>query len=161
MDKHFKVIVNNSYEFNLNKEQALNFNAVHNSENQFQILQNNKSFKAKLIRSDFDKKQYHIIVNSNTYQINIKNSLDQLIKEIGYTSGSSIKLNLISAPMPGIIIDIKVKEGDLVKEGDTLIILEAMKMENAIISLKNAKIKSILIKRGDTVEKNKLLIELE
>lgn len=161
MDKHFKVIVDKSFEFNLNKEQALNFNAVQNSENQYQILRNNTSFKAKLIRSDFDERQYHIIVNSNTYQIKIENSLDQLIKKIGYTTGSSKKLNFISAPMPGIIIDIKIQEGDLVKEGDTLVILEAMKMENAITSMKDAKIKSILIKTGDTVEKNKLLIELE
>ena len=70
-------------------------------------------------------------------------------------------MNFIKAPMPGIIIGWKVKEGDIVKEGDTLLILEAMKMENAISCPKDATVKSVHAKKGDTVEKNKLLIELE
>ncbi len=161
MDKHFKVIVNNSEEYSIKKEEVLNLNLIEKTTNNFHILHKNKSFQTELIRSEFDKKYYVIRINSNTYQIKIENLLDQLIKKIGYSLGSSKKLNLIYAPMPGIIIDLKVKKGDLVKEGDTLIILEAMKMENAISSLKDAKIKSVHAVIGDTVEKNKLLIELE
>ncbi len=79
---------------------------------------------------------------------------------MGFTIGLGKKANDIKAPMPGIILSINVKEGQEVKEGETLLILEAMKMENAIGSPKDGVIKSIFIKSGETVEKGELLIEM-
>ena len=63
--------------------------------------------------------------------------------------------------MPGIIVGLKVEKGQAVKEGDTLLILEAMKMENTILCPKNTVIKEIYVTVGDTVDKNKLLIDFE
>ena len=63
--------------------------------------------------------------------------------------------------MPGKIVKINVEEGQTVKKGETLIILEAMKMENIITSPRDGIIKSISVKKGDAVEKNQLLIEFE
>ncbi len=161
MENKFKVRVNKLLDFELDKKQSESLDVIPQKNSNYHILHNNRAFKAELAQSDFDKKQYTVIVNSNTYQIKIENPLDQFIEEIGYSMGSIKKLNLIHAPMPGIIIGIKVQEGDHVKEGDTLVILEAMKMENAINSSKDGIIKSIHAKTGDSVEKNKLLIELE
>jgi len=161
MENKFKVRVNNFLDFEIDKKQSESLDVIQQKNSNYHILHNNRAFKAELTQSDFDKKQYTVIVNSNTYQVKIENSLDQFIEEIGYSMNSTKKLNLIHAPMPGIIIGIKVQEGDNVKEGDTLVILEAMKMENAITSSKDAVIKSIHAKTGDSVEKNKLLIELE
>ena len=67
----------------------------------------------------------------------------------------------ITSPMGGKVIDVKVKAGDQVSENDEVVILEAMKMENAILSPKDGVIKSVWSNKGDTVDKNKLLIELE
>ncbi len=161
MDKKFKVKVNNSLDFNLSQKQIDGLDIIQKNNSKFHILIDNQSFEANLIKSDFSKKQYTISVNSNTYLIEIKSPLDQLIKRMGYTIGSSKKLNFIKAPMPGIVIDINVEEGDEIKEGDTLLILEAMKMENALTSPKNAIVKSVYAVRGGTVDKGKLLIELE
>jgi biotin carboxyl carrier protein len=63
--------------------------------------------------------------------------------------------------MPGLILEIQVKEGQDVKEDDTLLILEAMKMENVIHSPREGIIKSINVKQGETVDKDSLLIEFE
>jgi biotin carboxyl carrier protein len=63
--------------------------------------------------------------------------------------------------MPGLILDIYVTVGQEVKEDDTLVILEAMKMENSILSPREGIIKSINITKGDAVDKNHLLIEFE
>jgi biotin carboxyl carrier protein len=161
MDNHFKVIVNKSKNYNISFKKAQSLDVIKKEKSKFHILQNNRSFKAELINSNFEIKQYTIVVNSNTYLIKIEDSLDQIIKEMGYSIGFSKKLNLIKAPMPGIIIGLHVKEGDKINEGDTLLILEAMKMENAITSPKNAIVKTVFVKTGETVEKNKLLIELE
>ena len=160
MKKNFKVNVNKTSTFDLNIKNIEDFDVVKLEESKYHILNNNKAVIAEQINKDFNSKQYTISVNSNTYQVKNNNPLDQLIKELGFSLGNTKKLNDIKAPMPGIIIGIEVKEGDKIKEGDTLLILEAMKMENAITCPKDAIIKSVKVKTGDTVEKGKLLIEL-
>jgi biotin carboxyl carrier protein len=67
----------------------------------------------------------------------------------------------IHAFIPGIIRDIAVKKGQTVKEGEQLLILEAMKMKNTLTSPLNGKIKEIKVECGDMVLKDQILIELE
>ena len=67
----------------------------------------------------------------------------------------------VKAPMPGNILDVKVKAGDSVKAGDVLAILEAMKMENSITSDVAGTIKQILVQEGDNVATDAILIEVE
>jgi acetyl/propionyl-CoA carboxylase alpha subunit len=67
----------------------------------------------------------------------------------------------VSAPIPGKIIEINIKEGELIKAGDTLMVLEAMKMENSIQMPQDGIVKKILIEQGKQVKANELLIEIE
>ena len=67
----------------------------------------------------------------------------------------------ITAPMPGNIIEIMVKVGDTVSEGDEVIILEAMKMENPIFAPADGTVKEIKVKEKDAVEADQLLMILE
>lgn len=71
------------------------------------------------------------------------------------------KLNVVKAPLPGIIFKTLVKEGDTVKVGDTLLILEAMKMENNILSEKAGIIRALKVKEGDSVFQGDTLMEIE
>ena len=66
----------------------------------------------------------------------------------------------ICAPMPGNILDVKVKAGDSVKAGDTLLILEAMKMENEISAPQDGTIASVNVRKGDVVNSGDLLITM-
>lgn len=66
----------------------------------------------------------------------------------------------IKSPLPGVILNIHVKEGDSVKVGDMLFTLEAMKMENSIKSDKDGKIVGIKVKQGDAVLEGDLLVEI-
>ncbi len=68
--------------------------------------------------------------------------------------------NLIKAFIPGTIVDIMVKQGQRVTEGEPLLLLEAMKMRNIISAPKDAKIKKLWVKKTGMVFKNQLLIEL-
>ncbi len=63
----------------------------------------------------------------------------------------------ITAPMPGNILDVKVAVGDTVSEGQAIIVLEAMKMENDVVASCAGKITSITVKKGDAVESNQVL----
>ena len=82
-----------------------------------------------------------------------------VFEKMGMKNGATGKVNNIKAPMPGLIIDLRVKEGDKVMPGDALLILEAMKMENMIKASAESIVKSVKVKKGDSVEKNQVLIE--
>lgn len=66
----------------------------------------------------------------------------------------------INSPLPGVILDVKVKEGDKVSVGQTLVILEAMKMENNIDSDRAGVVRSVKVTRGDSVLEGDVLITL-
>ncbi len=69
--------------------------------------------------------------------------------------------NQIGAPMPGQVLDIKTKEGDLIKKGDTVIVLSAMKMETVVKSTIEGKVKKIHVKIGQQIQGDDLVVELE
>jgi biotin carboxyl carrier protein len=129
------------------------------SDGYFHVLHNNKSYKAEIVKSDPATKSFLIKLNGKTYPVEVKDKFDLLLEKMGMNNPSSGKVNNIKAPMPGLIIDMKVKPGDTVKPGDPLLILEAMKMENIIKSPGEGTVKAIKAKKGDSVEKNQVLIE--
>ena len=67
----------------------------------------------------------------------------------------------VNAPLPGVVIKINAKVGDKVSTGDTILVLEAMKMENNITADSNGTIKAILCKEGDQVQSGQALVELD
>lgn len=156
-----KALVNNTQQFKFDEDSIENLNYTQIDKDSFHILADHKSIKAQIVGFDFDNRKVSIRINSKIYDVTIERPLDDVIKKIGYSSGSAKLVNSIHAPMPGIIIDIQVKKGQEVKEGDTLLVLEAMKMENSILSPKDTVIKDILVAIGETVDKNKLLIDLQ
>lgn len=161
MSTSYTVKVNNDFDFDIDAIELAKLDAVQNSESEFHILSENKSYKANIINANFNQKKYIISINDNNYTVDISNELDALIKEMGFSLGNAKKVNEIKAPMPGLILDINVAVGDAVNVGDTLLILEAMKMENSIASPREGIIKSISVKKSDAVEKNQLLVEFE
>lgn len=161
MEPKFKVKVNDSSQFSFTESDINSLDIINLSPTKLQILQNNKSRIFTLDHSSFYDKTYTLSENSEKYQIKIQNELDSFIQDIGLSATSSKKSNTIKAPMPGFILNINIKEGQEVSEGDDLLILEAMKMENTITSPKAGVVKSINIKTGETVEKGQLMIELQ
>lgn len=161
MDKKYRIRVNDHFEFNFTKEELDALDTQQTSGNHFHILKDKRSFKAEVLKSNFLHRKYEIKINSNVYAVKIDNELDMLIDKMGLSLGSSQQVNDIKAPMPGLILEVNVKEGDEVKEGDYLLVLEAMKMENTLTAPRDGVVKSVNISNGDTVEKNQLLIEME
>jgi biotin carboxyl carrier protein len=157
----YKIKVNATDTFELSIDALETLDSVETSLDRYHILQDTTSIKAKVLNSDFNLKAYKIKVNNNIYNVNIHDMLDQQIEALGFEIGATKQINDIKAPMPGLILEITVKVGDSVKENDTLLILEAMKMENVIHSPREGIIKSIEVKERETVDKNELLIECE
>lgn len=126
----------------------------------FHWLIGNKSYKVELIDQP-EPKKFIIRINGKVHTITLKDKMDDLLHELGMDNLSSQKVNDLKAPMPGLVVDIKVKEGDEIRKGDTIIVLEAMKMENALKATADAKVKKISVIKGAAVEKNAVLVYLE
>jgi biotin carboxyl carrier protein len=129
------------------------------SEGNFHIIYKDKSYRAEVVKADRTTKTFQLKINNKLQTVEVKNKFDLLLEKMGMANGASSKVNNIKAPMPGLVIDMKVKAGDVVKTGDPLLILEAMKMENIIKSPGDATIKNVKAKKGDSVEKGQVLIE--
>jgi biotin carboxyl carrier protein len=125
----------------------------------FHILYKHKGYTAEVVKADPSTKTFSIKINNRIYTVSVKNKFDLLLEKMGISNGASSKVNNIKAPMPGLIIDLKVNAGDTVKAGESLLILEAMKMENIIKSPGEGVVKSVKIKKGESVEKGQVLIE--
>lgn len=69
-------------------------------------------------------------------------------------------LHVVKAPLPGIIMSVLVKEGDEVKKGSKLLVYEAMKMENSLVSEREGLIKSVKVKAGDSILQGDVLLEI-
>ncbi|WP_081212201.1 acetyl-CoA carboxylase biotin carboxyl carrier protein subunit [Salegentibacter sediminis] len=161
MEKKFSVKVNDSFEFEFTQDEINALDTQQVSVNNYHMLSENRSFKGTIAKADFLNREYQVKINSNNYQVKISNELDQLIDKMGLSLSSALMVNDIKAPMPGLILDVMVKEGDEVKEGDYLLVLEAMKMENTLSAPRDGVVKAISVEKGQGVDKNQLLIEMD
>jgi len=127
----------------------------------YTLLISGKSYSVTDVHLDLDRRFLTCRIDNKLYSIDIETPFDQLIDGMGFTDMSTAEVNEVKAPMPGLVFDIMVNEGDEVALDDPLMILEAMKMENIIKSPKDGKIKSILVNKTASVEKNAILIEFE
>jgi biotin carboxyl carrier protein len=104
-------------------------------------------------------------INSDgfNYTVDIKEETRKIIDKYLQNSSKAKHSGTvkIKAPMPGMVIKVITEEGSLVKKGDVLLIIEAMKMENAIKAPADGKIKNLKVRSGKIVEKDKLLLEIE
>ncbi|QXP68336.1 acetyl-CoA carboxylase biotin carboxyl carrier protein subunit [Polaribacter sp. AHE13PA] len=160
--KHaYQVKVNDTFDFKIDEQAVKKLDTLKVSDSEFHVLDNHLSYKIEIINANFNEKSYSVKVNNTVYHMNIHDELDTLIKEMGFEIGITKEVNEIKAPMPGLILEINIKVGSEVKEDDTLLILEAMKMENALTSPRAGIIKTISVIKGETVDKNQLLIAFE
>lgn len=161
MEKSHMIKVNGDFDFQLSETDVSELDILKTGSNTFHILKNGASFKVEITAADFNNRLYTVKVNGSEYQTSIGTPLDELIKKMGFASNGSKNINTISAPMPGLILNISVEEGQEVEEDQQLLVLEAMKMENIITSPRNGVVKKIAVKQGDAVDKKQLLIEFE
>lgn len=124
----------------------------------FHIIRNHKSYVVRIDSVDKEKKIVVLKVNGNKYEVGLSTELDQLIASFGYEKKAK-QTNELKSSMPGKVIKILIKEGDLVEENQPVLILEAMKMENLIKSPVSGQIKSIEVKEGNTINKGDCLLK--
>ena len=166
--KIYSTIGKNTWQFNRvekngkqvlfeNKNQ-IDFKFKSAGNNRYIFILNNQSHLIHIIK---ENGIYHIHLDGDYFPVQVEDEQTRELRALVEQSSQFTGEQKICAPIPGLITKIKVKEGDIVKEQDGLVILEAMKMENEIKSESSGTIKQILVKEGTPVEKDQELIVIE
>lgn len=163
----YQIKVNDKFDYSIDKTgetTLINNSAVNADVKQlnavtWHIIDQLKSYNAEVVSFDKSAKTATIRVNNNLYQIAAKDKFDILLDTMGLSGLTTAKISELKAPMPGLVLKVMVDDGTTVQRGDSLFILEAMKMENIIKSPADGVVKTIKVKPGDKVEKGQMLLQ--
>jgi glutaconyl-CoA/methylmalonyl-CoA decarboxylase subunit gamma len=115
-------------------------------------------YLAEIIEKSQNK--YHLLINGNSYFFSVETPFSYKRKKFLSKLKQGNKLIRVPSPMPGKVIEVLVNEGDQIAAGDSLLILEAMKMQNDIRSEASGKVVKVHAKAGQNVMKEEILLEL-
>ena len=119
----------------------------------------------KVAIGDIEDNIAHVEVNGTPYKVEMEKAPKAVVKPVVRPASTSPApaptKSGVKSPLPGVILDIKVNVGDTVKKGQTIIILEAMKMENNINADKDGKITAINVSKGESVLEGTDLVIIE
>lgn len=156
---NYKIEVLSDKEVKVNNENYFySFERV--SKNKFVLNFNDKNYTAIFLKNSPD--QLSVLINNNEYQLKVITLIQEEALTIIEKSSSSLEKTIkVKAPMPGLILKIKKQDGEVIRQGDSILILEAMKMENEIKAPSTGIIKFASITEGKNVEKGTLLFSIE
>ncbi|MGI9192615.1 MAG: biotin/lipoyl-containing protein [Chitinophagaceae bacterium] len=115
---------------------------------------NKQQLVADVVSIDKQQKTVTLRIKSQKVTVQIKEPVDLLLEQLGMQQSRVRKVNQLKAPMPGLVLRILVQEGQSVKAGDPLMVLEAMKMENVFKAPADVTVKQIKVSEKQAVEKN-------
>lgn len=165
----YQIKINQKFQFKTEQQkgeifvnnQSVALDMVRIDDKHFHLIYNHHSYSAEVLSMDATEKVMKIKVNQNIYDLEIRDQYDELLKNLGLENLNTNKIKEIKAPMPGLVLKIVANEGETIKKGENLLVLEAMKMENMIKAPSDVIISKINVKSGDKVEKNQILILLD
>ena len=162
----YQTIVNDeTYDIEINEdgrilvngeERAVDFRVLREGE-LYSMLLDNRSFEAVVDERD---ETYHVLLSGNLFEVQVTDERSRRLANAFMAFGDTGGEVSIRAPMPGLIARIPVEEGQPVQKGETVVILESMKMENELKSPREGTIHHISVKPGDSVEQNKVLVTI-
>jgi len=155
-NKELTAKVNQHFSFDHQAMNDIDFLPI--DDRHFHILHQNKSYHATLVDTDYEAKQFVIKINGSKYSVELADEYDRLVEQLGLDVTTAHVALDIKAPMPGLVLDILVKKDQEVAEGDPILILEAMKMENVLKAAAPGRIDEIKIGKNAAVEKGQLLV---
>lgn len=123
------------------------------------IVWKNKKYMLDIIEKN--QNRYTVMINGVWHSFTVETPISLKRRKYLEQHGDSSTSVSIEAPMPGKIIDILVEEGSEVKQGEPILILEAMKMQNEISSHMSGIVRSVAVKKNDSVMKDDVLIDIQ
>ena len=155
----FEVMHKNGQYF-LNGE-AVEWDIHTENAHQTHILHENQSYNVSIHKIDTENNEVNLTINGKKAVVKLRSQTELLLKSLGLENALVSKIDVVKAPMPGLIHSILVEEGQEVQKGDPLLILEAMKMENIIKAPSNGTVAKIQATLKSSVDKNEVLIRFK
>ena len=163
---HALSLENKKYSFSLPLKETIkigkrNYEVKLKSDEKFgtYILWKNRKYPVEIVRSRQNK--YEILFNDISYTFSVETPFSMQRKKVLDSGRGKVEKEILKAPMPGKIIDVLVREGSNVLRGESLVVLEAMKMQNEIQSPVNGRIVSVFVKPDSNVMKDDILLEIK
>ena len=125
----------------------------------YHVLHEGRSYNAEIVSADYTTKDIVLKINGQRVELHAKDRFDLLLERLGMSNAAATKVNELKAPMPGLIVDIRVQPGQAVLKGDPLLVLEAMKMENILKAPADGTVNSIKVTLRDNVQKGQVLVQ--
>ncbi len=123
----------------------------------YSVLLDHLSFEAVVEeREDL----YHVLMDGDLYEVKVTDERSRRLEGAFMAFGDTGGEVSIRAPMPGLIVRVAVAEGQAVSKGETIAILESMKMENELKSPRDGTVHRVNVGPGDSVEQNKVLVTI-
>jgi biotin carboxyl carrier protein len=110
---------------------------------------------------EIEKQTISFSIDGKFVKTVVKDDQELLLERLGFSTEELASAGLLEAPMPGKILELLVSEGDEVEEGQPVVILEAMKMENELKAPATGTVATIVVAENDNVEKNQTILEIE
>lgn len=147
-DEHHVIVDGRTYE--------IDFQALA-AQNLFSLIIDNKSFEA-FVESEDDETR--VLMRGSLYELKVA---DERAVRLAKSGGNTVAVAgdfHLKAPMPGLVVSVPVAEGQAVKKGDILVILESMKMQNELKSPRDGTVLRVKVKGGDSVEHNQIMLTI-
>ena len=126
--------------------------------NGYSLLLDNVSYEMTV---EANAGTYQVYLDGESFLISIKSERESRLAALTSERARQAGGEEIRAPMPGLVVEVEVKQGDAVTKGSGLVIIEAMKMENELKSPVNGTVKEVRVQKGDAVEKGHVLVIIE
>lgn len=156
-DKKFEIEIQNDGKLLVNGE-AREVDFLTLGESLFSVLMNNKSYEIVMEEADG---QYEVLIQGRLYTGQVLDERAQLLASRRSGMGADTGEISIKSPMPGLIAAIPVTEGQEVKKGQTVVILESMKMQNELKSPRDGVVGRIRVNPGESVEQKQTLLSVQ
>ena len=141
-------------------EKKYNYELIPVCNNSYFLKLNNEVFE--LTSEKLNNEVFKILLNGNDFDVTIRTALQEKAFRLLENSAVSQQHHLdVKAPMPGMILKIRKKAGEKIEQGESVIILEAMKMENDLKASASGIIENIFVKEGSAVEKGTVLFSIK
>ncbi|NLF74470.1 MAG: biotin/lipoyl-binding protein [Chloroflexi bacterium] len=153
----FEIEINEDGRILVNGEaRAIDFRVLREGE-LYSLLLDHDSFEAVVEEREDG---YHVLMTGDLYEVQVTDERSRRLASAFMAFGDTAGEVVIRAPMPGMIVRVPVVEGQAVAKGETLVILESMKMENELKAPRDGTVHRISVRPGDNVEQNKVLVTL-
>lgn len=156
MEKIIKAIINEHHEIDVANTSALD--VIEQGDGEYHVIAGGSSLNVKVLSVDRQTKSMQLLVDTTPYAVSLKDEVDMQVEHMGLTGIDGDTASDAEAPMPGLVVSVAVSAGDAVEQGDPLLILEAMKMENVIKAGVAGTVGEVHVAAGDKVEKGQLLV---